>query len=131
MKYYNSNILLQLFHYVLLFHFNISFLCFHFSTCISMNLPFNKCFLCCLDGKHSDFAFKSTENKSYIIHLFIRYSVCYYKCISVSSSALSAPLKLLQCAHPVHHRHQIESGMSADVVQTIFTASLKRTAVFI
>lgn len=43
----------------------------------------------------------------------------------------SLGLGLLQSVHPVHHRHQIESRMSADVVQTIFTASLKRTAVFI
>lgn len=51
--------------------------------------------------------------------------------VSAQTGTGSLGLRLLQRVHPVHHRQQIESRMSADVVQTIFTASLKRTAVFI
>lgn len=61
--------------------------------------------------------------------------VFLFFCVFLSAQTGSASLRLrwepLQSVHPVHHRHQIESRMSADVVQTIFTASLKRTAVFI
>lgn len=50
---------------------------------------------------------------------------------SVTSRLTLMFVAATECVHPVHHRHQIESGMSADVLQTIFTASLQRTAVFI
>lgn len=73
-----------------------------------------------------------------IFDLFVKSKVCKYECICIfpcfvcaHTDSVSLGLRLFQSVHPVHHRHQIESGMSADVLQTIFTASLKRTAVFI
>lgn len=43
----------------------------------------------------------------------------------------SGAVGLLPSVQPVHHRHQIESQMSADVLLTIFTASPSREQLFL
>lgn len=48
--------------------------------------------------------------------------------ISLLCSGALGPLASVQ---PVHHRHQIESQMSADVLLTIFTASPSREQLFL
>lgn len=48
--------------------------------------------------------------------------------ISLPCVGALGPLASVQ---PVHHRHQIESQMSADVLLTIFTASPSREQLFL